>query len=100
MKNFIGINIYKDIKLKKKCSFECFDREENISNETFIQNKKKKELKEEIFRTRLFRKNEHIKDVMMINNNLGLIKENKSFRKENENIKSIYNINMDYINNK
>ena len=87
-------------KVEKDVVLSALIGEENISNETFIQNKKEKELNEEIFRTRLFRKNEHVKDVMMINNNSGLIKENNSFRKENENIKSIYNIKMDYINNK
>lgn len=87
-------------KVEKDIVLSALIGEENISNETFIQNKKEKELNEEIIKTRLYRKNYHAKDFGMINNNSGIIKENNRYRKENENLKSIYNINFDYINNK
>ena len=87
-------------KVEKDIVLSALIGEENISNETFIQNKKEKELNEEIIKTRLYRKNYHGKDFGMINNNSGIIKENNRYRKENENLKSIYNINFDYINNK
>ena len=71
--------------------------EENISSESFIQNKKERQLNEEILRTRLYRKNDHIKNIAFINNSFRFNGDNNSFLKSNTNLKSMYNNNISFF---
>ena len=71
--------------------------EENISSESFIQNKIERQLNEEILRTRLYRKNDHIKNIAFINNSFRFNRDNNSFLKSNTNLKSMYNNNISFF---
>ena len=71
--------------------------EENISSESFIQNKKERQLNEEILRTRLYRKNDHIKNIAFINNSFRFNGDNNSFLKSNTNLKPMYNNNISFF---
>ena len=87
-------------KVEKDVVLSALIGEENIFNETFIQNKREKFLSDEIIKTRLYKKNYHARNSTLMNNRFRLIKKNDNFIMENENLKSIYNINFDYINDK
>lgn len=69
---------------------------ENISNESFNQNKKEKELNEQLIKTRLCRKNYPVKNTMILNYSANCLIGNNSFRTENKNIKSFYNCAINY----
>lgn len=73
--------------------------EDNMINESFMQNKMEKQLNEELIKTKIYRKNYQIKNDMHMNNNSRYTNLN-SFSKENENLNSFRISNISYNNNK
>ena len=71
--------------------------EENISNESFAQNRKEKKLFDEIRRIRLYKKGSDINDGIRTNNNIGLLRYNNSFISKKENLKFLNNKNIEHI---
>ena len=71
--------------------------EENISKESYLQNKKEKQIIDEIRRIRLYRKSSDINKDMNINNDLGLLRYDNSFKRKKQNLKFLNNKNIEHI---
>lgn len=84
-------------KIDKDTVLSALIGEENISNESFIQNRKEKQLFDEIRRIRLYKKGSNKNNDIKVNNNIGLLRYNNSCRNIKENLKILNNKNIEHI---